>query len=85
METITKTIYYRITDTDGDMYQSESFEHVMTNVPKTYKRTTNIKNMDHLSYVFEKLEQTIVKDETGEWDDTNVLDECYYVRKIKFK
>jgi hypothetical protein len=85
METITKTIYYRVTDADGDMYQSESLEYVMTNVPKTYKRTTNIKNMDHLSYKFEKLEQTIVNDETGQWDDTELLDECYFVRKIKFK
>ena len=77
-EVTTKIIYYRITHSDGQMEQSESLEEIMSWIPKSYKKTTDASKCNHLTWHFEELEQTIFDDDS---DDTDLINECYYIGK----
>tara|TARA_R110000772_G_scaffold63368_1_gene141980 strand:+ start:487 stop:714 length:228 start_codon:yes stop_codon:yes gene_type:complete len=73
-----KIIYYRILNADGEMKQSESLDEIMIYIPKTYKKTYDSSKCNHLSWMFEKLEQTIFEDES---DDTDCLEQFYFISK----
>jgi|TARA_R110001606_G_scaffold359311_1_gene511139 hypothetical protein len=70
--------YYRILHADGEMRQSESLEEVMTYIPKSYKKTDDTSRCNHLTWLFEKLEQTIFEDGS---DNTECIEHFYFVSK----
>jgi hypothetical protein len=76
----TSTIYYRITHSEGDFYQSESLDEMMSWIPKSYKKTDDVSKCNHLTWHFEKFEQIIDEDDN---DDVNLIDECYYIGRYK--
>lgn len=72
-----KTIYYRITHADGDFYQSESLDEIMSWIPKSYKKTDDASKCNHLTWRFEKFENI----EYDDGDDTELIEEYYFINK----
>jgi hypothetical protein len=77
----TKTIYYRITHSDGDFYQSESLDEIMSWIPTSYKKTNDTSKCNHLTWAFEKFEN--IEEEYG--DNTELIESYYFVGKTTIK
>ena len=85
-ETITDiVVYYRIRFADGDMKLSESLSYVMSYIPKSYKKTNDMSKLNHLSILFEKMEQTLFEENGNEYDDTDCLEEFYFIARDQRK